>query len=81
MEGKIVKKIALLAIGLVACCSIALAGDKEELLLKKENLELKATNIQLTAQLMTKDMADIQAALKDVTAKLQALDQKESKKK
>jgi hypothetical protein len=70
------RTLSIILFLVIATCAVAFAGEKEELLLKKENLELQTHNIQLSAQLMTKQMADIQAALKTVTEKLQGLEKK-----
>ena len=62
---------------------IAIAGEKEELTLKKELIIEKANRLQLQQTLIQREFADLQAALKDVDEKLKkyAPKKEEGKKK
>jgi len=59
------------------------AGEKEELTLKRELIIEKANRLQLQQTLIQREFAELQAALKDVDAKLKKYEPKkdEGKKK
>jgi len=57
------------------------AGEKEELTLKRELIIEKANRLQLQQTLIQREFAELQAALKDVDAKLKKYEKKEEKKK
>ena len=60
---------------------IAIAGEKEELTLKKELIIEKANRLQLQQTLIQREFAELQAALKDVDEKLKKYAPKQEKKK
>ena len=69
---------------LILCFAVpALAGEKEELTLKRELIVEKANRLQLQQTLIQREFADLQAALKDVDEKLKkyAPKKEEGKKK
>ena len=57
------------------------AGEKEELTLKRELIIEKANRLQLQQTLIQKEFADLQAAMKDVDAKLKKFEPKKEEKK
>ena len=69
---------------MILCFAVpALAGEKEELTLKRELIIEKANRLQLQQTLIQREFADLQAALKDVDEKLKkyAPKKEEGKKK
>jgi len=60
---------------------IAIAGEKEELTLKKELIIEKANRLQLQQTLIQREFADLQAALKDTDEKLKKYAPKKEEKK
>jgi len=69
---------------LILCFAVpALAGEKEELTLKRDLIVEKANRLQLQQTLIQREFADLQAALKDVDEKLKkyAPKKEEGKKK
>ena len=54
------KKIIILA-ALLLAASTAFAGEKEELALKYDNIQLQLQNIQLTVPVLQKQAGDIKA--------------------
>jgi|GEM_PF-5895642 len=69
---------------LILCFAVpCFAGEKEELTLKRELIIEKANRLQLQQTLIQREFAELQAALKDVDAKLKKYEPKkdEGKKK
>jgi len=60
---------------------IAIAGEKEELTLKKELIIEKANRLQLQQTLIQREFADLQGQLKDVDEKLKKYAPKKEEKK
>jgi len=67
---------------MVLCFAVpAIAGEKEELTLKKELIIEKANRLQLQQTLIQREFADLQAALKDTDEKLKKYAPKKEEKK
>jgi hypothetical protein len=67
---------------LILCFAVpALAGEKEELTLKRELIIEKANRLQLQQTLIQREFAELQAALKDVDEKLKKYAPKKEEKK
>lgn len=64
-----------------ALCGVAMAGEKEELGLKRELIIEKANRLQLQQTLIQREFAELQAALKDVDEKLKKYAPKKEEKK
>ena len=67
---------------MVLCFAVpAIAGEKEELTLKKELIIEKANRLQLQQTLIQREFADLQGQLKDVDEKLKKYAPKKEEKK
>jgi hypothetical protein len=67
---------------LILCFAVpALAGEKEELTLKRDLIVEKANRLQLQQTLIQREFADLQGQLKDVDEKLKKYAPKQEKKK
>jgi len=67
---------------LMLCFAVpALAGEKEELTLKRELIIEKANRLQLQQTLIQREFADLQGQLKDVDERLKKYAPKQEKKK
>ena len=67
---------------LILCFAVpALAGEKEELTLKRELIIEKASRLQLQQTLIQREFADLQGQLKDVDERLKKYAPKQEKKK
>jgi hypothetical protein len=67
---------------LILCFAVpALAGEKEELTLKRELIIEKANRLQLQQTLIQREFAELQVALKDVDEKLKKYAPKKEEKK
>lgn len=67
---------------MILCFAVpCFAGEKEELTLKRELIIEKANRLQLQQTLIQKEFADLQAAMKDVDAKLKKFEPKKEEKK
>ena len=67
---------------MVLCFAVpAIAGEKEELTLKKELIIEKASRLQLQQTLIQREFADLQGQLKDVDEKLKKYAPKKEEKK
>ena len=74
------KKVVCLL--LILCFAVpALAGEKEELTLKRELIIEKANRLQLQQTLIQREFADLQGQLKDVDERLKKYAPKQEKKK
>ena len=67
---------------MILCFAVpCFAGEKEELTLKRELIIEKANRLQIQQTLIQKEFADLQAAMKDVDAKLKKFEPKKEEKK
>jgi len=67
---------------MILCFAVpAMAGEKEELTLKRELIIEKANRLQLQQTLIQREFADLQGQLKDVDEKLKKYAPKQEKKK
>ena len=67
---------------MILCFAVpALAGEKEELTLKRELIIEKANRLQLQQTLIQREFADLQGQLKDVDERLKKYAPKQEKKK
>ena len=67
---------------MILCFAVpAMAGEKEELTLKRELIIEKANRLQLQQTLIQREFADLQGQLKDVDERLKKYAPKQEKKK